>query len=124
MIITESDTMAKKNKYNAIKTTTVYGVFDSRGEAERYSFLKLCEKAGIIKDLSRQIRYDLICYDTKICAYILDHKYIVCATGKVIHEDFKGVQTSVFRIKKNLMKACHNIDVKIVKSVKKDPESL
>jgi hypothetical protein len=42
--------------------------------------------------------------------YIQDEKYIV--------EDYKGVETAVFRLKKKLMLAVHGIDIKIVKGKK------
>lgn len=47
-------------KFNNKKMSTPDGEFDSKGEWERWLFLKECEKRGQIRDLRRQVRYTLI----------------------------------------------------------------
>ena len=49
-----------RNKYGNKKTVVDGITFDSRKEAKRYQELKLLEKAGEIKDLRRQVKYELI----------------------------------------------------------------
>ena len=58
------------------KKTTVHGIkFDSKWESERYLYLKSLEKAGRVKDLELQPRYNIMVNDQKICAYVADFKY-------------------------------------------------
>ena len=50
----------KQNKYGAKKTQFMGYTFDSRWEAERWGQLTAMERAGVIRDLERQIKYDII----------------------------------------------------------------
>jgi len=49
-----------KHKFNNKKMTTPDGEFDSKGEWERWLFLKEAEKNGQIRHLKRQVKYTLI----------------------------------------------------------------
>ena len=108
----------KYNKYNAKKTQFMGYKFDSKWEAERYGQLYSMALAGIVKDLERQVKYEIIINDQKICRYIADFVYILVnedGSEEKIVEDAKGVQTTDFIIKKKLMKAIYNINIKISK---------
>jgi hypothetical protein len=48
------------SKYGNKKTVYNGMVFDSKAECERYKELVLLEKAGKIKDLKRQVKFELI----------------------------------------------------------------
>ena len=48
------------SKYNSKKTVVDGQKFDSKKEANRYQELVLLEKAGVIKNLSRQVKFVLI----------------------------------------------------------------
>jgi hypothetical protein len=100
----------KFNKYKAIKTTVDGIKFDSKKEAARYSKLKILEKANYIQDLSLQPRFDLIIEGVKCGFYKADFKYI--EDGKEIIEDVKGMKTPVYNLKKRLIKAIYNIDIR------------
>ena len=92
--------------------------FDSKWEAERYGQLSSMSLAGIVKDLQRQIKYDIVINDQKICRYIADFVYILVnedGSEEKIVEDAKGMQTSDFKLKKKLMEAVFNIKIKISK---------
>ena len=92
--------------------------FDSKWEAERYGQLASMQMAGVVEDLARQVKFDIIVNDHKICKYIADFVYILThENGKKekIIEDAKGVQTTDFKIKKKLMKAVFDIEIKISK---------
>lgn len=52
--------MRFKGKFNNKKMDTPEGVFDSKGEWQRWLFLKDQERQGIIKDLERQVKFVLI----------------------------------------------------------------
>ena len=92
--------------------------FDSKWEAERYGQLASMQMAGVVEDLHRQVKYDILVNDHKICRYIAAFVYkLIHENGEKeeIVEDAKGVQTTDFIIKKKLMKAIYNINIKISK---------
>lgn len=122
-------------KYGNIKTVTSDGIkHDSVKEANRWCELKLLEKAGKIKDLRRQVEYELFPaqYETyarygkkgqrlkdgvrlieRRCCYIADFVYTDVETGKEVVEDTKSdvTKTDVYKIKKKLMLYIHKIKV-------------
>lgn len=51
---------AQHKKFNNKKVETSEGVFDSKGEWQRWLFLKDAEGRGEIRDLRRQVKYVLI----------------------------------------------------------------
>ena len=92
--------------------------FDSKWEAERYGQLASMALAGVIKDLERQVKYEIVVNNYKICRYVADFSYTLIhenGTEEKIVEDAKGVQTTDFKLKMKLMKAVFNIDIKISK---------
>lgn len=96
-------------KYKNIKTIKDGITFASKKEAKRYEELKILSKAQKIRDLELQPKYPLIVNGHKVCTYIGDFTYK--ENGKSIIEDVKGVKTSVYRLKKKLMKAILGIDI-------------
>ena len=97
------------------KKGTVQGIkFDSKWESERYLYIKSLERAGRVRNLELQVRFNLLVNDQKICAYIADFRYEKeNANGdwETIIEDAKGVETPEFKLKKKLMKACLGIEI-------------
>ena len=107
------------HKYHA-KPTTVAGIrFASKGEAERYLFLREEEKAGRIRDLRLQVAYPILPahWTTRIGAkgkpvrdrlalsavsYVADFVYLT-ADGVEVVEDFKGMETPEFKMKEALV---------------------
>lgn len=103
---------SKSNKYSN-KKASVDGIeFDSRKEARRYKELKLLEHSGKISDLQMQVTFTIEINGEKICDYRCDFQY--CENGVLIVEDAKGYRTRIYKMKKKLMKACHDIDIKEV----------
>ena len=103
------------NKYKNIKTTTSDGiVHDSRKEAQRWCELKLLERAGKIKDLQRQVKYELIPKQDgeRACYYVADFVYHNAETGKKVVEDTKGKKTKEYIIKRKLMLYIHGIRIR------------
>jgi len=97
-----------KNKYNNIKMVVDDITFDSKKEAERYCTLKVLQQMGIIKNLRRQVKIELIPKTPRNGAryYIADFVYTDTATGKEIFEDVKSEITAkdkVYRLKKDLL---------------------
>lgn len=106
------------SKYHATKTTIDGITFDSRKEAKRYQELKLMERAGAIKDLRRQVRYELIpAFDVqgkhyRPTSYVADFVYTDCKTGNEIVEDVKGMRTDVYRIKAKLFAHRYGVSIR------------
>lgn len=101
------------SKYNNRKMTAPDGQkFDSVKEYHRWGCLRLLERAGAIKDLQRQVKYELIprIGDQRACNYIADFTYM--EDGKLVVEDCKGVKTEAYKIKKKLMLWLHGIKIK------------
>ena len=91
-------------------------VADSQHEYRRLNDLKVLERAGEIRDLQTQVRYNLI-PSQKICgktergvSYVADFVYWT-KDDQFICEDAKGHKTADYIIKRKLMKLIHNIDV-------------
>ena len=103
--------MRRPSKFGAVKTTVDGIEFDSKAEAKRYSELRLLERAGQIKNLERQPRYDLEVNGVKIGFYKADFRYWDQASSQQIVEDVKGMRTPVFAIKAKLMKALHRVEI-------------
>ena len=93
-------------------------MFDSKWEAERYGQLIMLQRANQIRDLVTQVKFDIKINNEKICTYVADFTYYEKNKDGVeefIVEDAKGLETAVFRLKKKLMKAVNNIEIKISK---------
>jgi hypothetical protein len=97
------------SKYKAV-ATHVDGIrFPSMAEARRYSELQALERAGIIKKLELQPRFD-ICINGKLCFfYKADFAYE--ENGAQITEDVKGMKTDVYALKKKCVEAAYNIKI-------------
>lgn len=105
----------KKVSYNGLS-------FDSKKECERYQHLLALQHAGAISKLQLQAKF-ILAPSVKLhgekrakpaIKYIADFAYVVNKTGEQVVEDVKSKATAkdkVYRIKKHLMKAVHNIDV-------------
>lgn len=104
-------------KYNNRKTQVGNDVFDSAAEAQRWTDLQLLQKAGRIRGLERQVRYELapavVLGGRKKPAlrYVADFCY--WQADALVVEDAKGVVTPMFRVKQHLMKHIHGIEVKV-----------
>ena len=99
------------SKYGAKRTEVDGVVFDSRGEARRYRDLTLAQAAGVIAGLELQVKYPLVVNGVKIADYVADFRYQ--ENGQTVVEDFKSPATitPVYRLKRKLMKALHDIDI-------------
>jgi dsDNA-binding SOS-regulon protein len=102
--------MTPYTKYHNKKTVIDGITFDSKREAARYQELKLLETAGEIQDLVLQPSFELRVDGGKVVGkYYADFKYRIGA--RVVIEDSKGVRTDVYRLKKKIVEAVHNIKI-------------
>jgi len=103
------------SKYKNIKVTVGGIKYDSVLESRRGSELLMLEKAGKIKNLQRQVPYDLVVNGQKICRYIADFVYDM--GGSRIVEDAKSEfvekRDKAFPLKRKLMLACHGVEIKL-----------
>lgn len=120
--ITEKKT--PKNKFNAKKARVGDIVLDSNGEAERYQQLLLLEKAGVVTELKRQVRFPLIVNGRQIATkdksgreyplnYVADFTYY--ESGKYVIEDFKGFDTPTSRLKRAIIEAILGSEIRITR---------
>lgn len=103
----------RRTKYSNKKTVVDEILFDSKGESDRYIMLKGQLQTGIISDLKLQVPYELKVNNVLICKYVADFVYL--KEGIVVVEDFKGILTAIFQMKRKLMRAVHGIEIFITK---------
>lgn len=113
---------SRRSKYGN-KKVDVDGIeFDSMAEANRYVELRMMEKLGEIRDLRRQVPFVLITGQRwgdgkkhRDTVYKADFVYIDNETGQTVVEDVKGFKTDAYKIKRELMKDRHGIEIKEVR---------
>lgn len=124
-----------RNKYRNRKVKLPDGtVFDSQHEYERWRELCLLQRAGVIHDLLRQVKFELIPaqYETyerysektgkrlkdgvrcieQAVSYIAD--FVYWEADKMVVEDAKGVKTEGYIIKRKLMRLQHGVSIREV----------
>ena len=97
--------MIKASKYHNRKTLVDGIQFDSQKEANRYQELILMERAGLIRSIELQPRYDLVVNEHKIGFYRGDFRYEVVATSILVGEDVKspiGIKLSGHNVQQSL----------------------
>jgi hypothetical protein len=111
-----------RNKYGARKTNG----YHSKREADRGGMLELYEKAGHIRNLRKQVTFELIPKQDgeRACNYIADFVYEEPVTCKLVNgdpvtpthitvvEDCKGYRDPIYRIKRKLMLKVHGIRIR------------
>lgn len=97
------------NKYKNKKVKVDGHTFHSMREARRYKELKLMERAGVIKDLELQPKFELIptirtgTETLRKTVYKADFRYVDTKTKGVVVEDVKGFKTDVYKLKKKML---------------------
>ncbi len=126
--------MVKRAKYGNKKLTIDGVVWDSEREHERWLVLRQAQAQGLISNLERQPKYELIpaIKETyikhlktkdKVCertvqlpiTYTADFRYI--KDGEVVVEDVKASKFLLpkeFVLRAKMMKYFHDIDIKLV----------
>lgn len=99
-------------KYGNRVVETEEGRFDSKREYQRWVELKLLQQAGEIKNLRRQVPYELIPRRGRMrpIVFIADFVYDT-KEGKQVVEDSKGYRNRLYMLKWRLMEWRHNIEV-------------
>ena len=105
------------NKYHNKKC--VYGgmTFDSQKERDRYIQLRVMENAGLIQNLQRQVKYEVIPKQTDVMGHVIERAtayvadFVYEQDGKTVVEDTKGERTRDYIIKRKLMLYLHGIRI-------------
>lgn len=119
-----------KSKYGNRRVQYQGEWFDSQRELDRWLELRLLEKAGVITNLRRQVKYVLIPEQREpdtigprggrhkgkliesALSYVADHVYE--RDGQTVVEDSKGFLTAEYKIKRKLMLYVHGIRIREV----------
>lgn len=121
--------MYSKRKYKNKVIETEDGKFDGKNELLRWLFLKDAESSGVITNLRRQVEFILLPKQTKTelehlktkdkiverfaehpVKYIADFVYY--KNGEMIVEDFKGMKTDTYIIKRKMMLYFYGITIR------------
>lgn len=114
-ILGMSKKRGRERKYRNVPTVVDGQKFDSKKEAQRWGELRLMERAGVISKLRHHVMYDLCVNGAIVAQYEADFVYL--DNGLEVVEDVKSPATrkdKVYRIKRKLMKACRNIEIREV----------
>lgn len=110
------------NKYGNKKVFIDGEEYDSKLEYHRYCQLKLLERAKEIKDLRRQVSFEIQPKYKKgnktirAINYVADFVYTDVKTGQTIVEDTKGYRNEVYKIKKKVFEYVYkDLEIKEVK---------
>ena len=103
------------SKYHSKKVFYDGIQFDSILERNRYVELRLMEKAGVIKNLQLQVKYEIIPKQKgeRAAYYIADFVYLD-DRGQVVVEDTKGFKTKDYVLRRKLMLYVHGIKIQEV----------
>lgn len=102
----------RSSKYRNVRTVVDGITFASKREANRYSELKLLQKAGKVVHIERQLPILLHAPGGQaIGKYIPDFCYIDLERNCTIYEDAKGTRTSLYKWKKKHVEAEYGITI-------------
>ena len=131
----------KRNKYGNRSFDNAEGHWDSKNEYLRWCFLRDAEREGLIRNLKRQVKFELLPKQTGtrvrhlktkdrveeytkelpvtyLADFVYEKRMIAEDGGELwerVVEDFKGERTDVYIIKRKLMLYFHKIAIREVK---------
>jgi Protein of unknown function (DUF1064) len=101
-----------RNKYGAVRVEVDGYSFDSKAEARRYGELKLMR----VRDLEVHPRFPIAINGVDVCYVELDFSYRTNERpGWYVHEDVKGKDTAMSRLKRKMVEAAYGIKVEVIK---------
>lgn len=103
--------MAKRSKYGNLPCFVDGRRFASRRERDAFLKLDALQKGGVVRELRTQVPYPLVVNGMTVCTYVADFVFYDTELQKEVVADAKGMRTDVYKIKKKLMRAVHNIDI-------------
>ena len=113
----EPDKEPRRSKYGNKKCEWMGFEFDSKRERDRFIILDSEQRAGNIRSLQRQVKFQLIPQQfingklvERECTYTADFVYRD-PMGNMIVEDSKGLRTKEYIIKRKMMLWLYGIEV-------------
>ena len=106
-----------KNKYHNKKIYFNGVLFASKKEYSYFCKLKLMEQVGMIRDLKRQVPFELIpTYKIngktiRKMQYIAEFTYITTEDNKLHVVDTKGYRTEEYKLQKKLIEYKYNMEI-------------
>ena len=113
---TSAKTKAPRRKFHNVPVVIDGHRFDSTSEGNRYTELRLMERAGEIRQLEIHPRFPLVIHEQDCGVYVADFAYLT-QHGERVVEDVKSPATrklAVYRLKKRQVWALYGIDVREV----------
>jgi uncharacterized protein DUF1064 len=107
---TPSPSPARGSKYGNKLVEHEGELFHSVGELRRFIDLQHEQRAGLIKNLQRQVEFPCAVAGVVVCSYFADFTYTT-KEGVHVVEDFKGFRTEVYRLKKRMVEAIYKIKI-------------
>jgi hypothetical protein len=112
-----------RSKYRNVRVEVDGLKFDSKAEAARWQQLRLLEKAGKVRELTRQVRIPLFAWrgegwaddDVLVGHYVADFDYWDQDKGCRVTEDVKGMITDLSKWKLKHFAAQYGRAVQIVR---------
>lgn len=107
----------RPTKYHSRKITIDNQTFDSMKEFGRWKDLQRLLGAGVITDLKRQVKFELIPSQKNEFGKVIERPvtyvadFVYTKNGKQIVEDVKGFKTKEYVIKRKLMLYVHGIRI-------------
>lgn len=107
----------RASKYGNRKIEYGGRTFDSKLEADYAAELdrlrKATDPAERVVSVEYQVRFPILVNAVKICDYLADF-VVTYGDGRTAVIDAKGIKTDVYKLKRKLMKAVHDIDIEEV----------
>lgn len=111
----------KHQKYRNRVINTEEGRFDSEAEYRHWCHLKIRQRVGEIKELRRQVVFELIPAQKRpsggterACNYVAD--FVYKEDGQTVCADVKGCATGEYIMKRKLMLHIHGIEIKEIRA--------
>ena len=107
----------RPTKYHSKKMTIDNQTFDSMKEFGRWKDLQRLLGAGVITDLKRQVKFELVPSQKNEYGKVIERPvtyvadFVYTKNGKQIVEDVKGFKTKEYVIKRKLMLYVHGIRI-------------
>lgn len=107
-----------RSKYGATRVSQDGVTFSSKAEAARWKILNVVQEQGLIRNLRRQVAYELRADGGNLVGkYVADHVYDELHDGdwELVVEDVKGMPTPLYEWKKRHMAAEHGIEIREIR---------
>lgn len=87
--------------------------YDSLKEERRGRHLANLQRAGVIRNLERQVPFVIVINGVRVAKYIADFVYEICekSVWRKVVEDVKGHRTAYYKLKSRLFRACFGFPI-------------